>query len=330
MRVSRERSVDSGDWDRLVAGDPASSFYHERAWMDALVEAYRYYHPLYLVARDDAGRLLGAIPAIRSVRAGLTQLLSLPYGTYGDPLVTGSDVAEQAAVRDFLLSGWLREARRPGTVRAHLVLYHPPVAGSLPAGLRRDEATHLLDLSVGFDPLWNSYFQGDKRTECRKAEREGVVVRDVTGADGAATLESLYRRQAEQWTNHTPFPPGFLARLVERDPQNVRVWVAAREGTPLAAQLVLHHKREATTWLASSAPEARRFGAGTFLYRAVIEEACARGHTSFNLGGSQGNPDLEAYKSGFGTSLRSYASFLHEPGWFRPLHRLNYRLRGIR
>jgi CelD/BcsL family acetyltransferase involved in cellulose biosynthesis len=330
MRAVLERGVDTSEWGALLAADSHSTFYHEPVWLECLDRAYPYFHPLCLFERDDAGRVLGGLPAIRSVRAGLTQLFSLPYGTYGHPLTASLDPLERREVRRALIASWGRLAREPRVVRAHLVLFDSAEGDdALPATWRQAEETQRLDLGGGFDQVWKRY-DGDKRTDCRKAEREGVTAEDETGMAGVSILETLYRRQAGGWSNHTAFPPRLLHELAERAPDNVRVWVARREKTPLAAQMVFHHKRSASTWLSVSVPDARRLGAGNLLYNAVIEDACRRGHDTFNLGDSRGHALLRNYKAGFGAVSCSYSSCLYEPAWFRPLHRFQYRLRGIR
>lgn len=338
MRIDLERSIDSAEWAGLLAADPGASFYHEEAWRDGLLAAHRYFQPLYCVARDGAGRLLGALPAVCSVRAGLRQLLSLPFGTYATPLAGSPDPGERREVLRGLVRAWAREADRAGTVRAHLVLFEPGRAGQaapaewaaeLPRSGWRRESTHLLDLSPGFETLWRR-FDGDKRTSCRRAERAGIAVADETTAGGAVVLAGLYGRQCALWRDHSPMPPRLFHDLVERDAEHVRIWVARQEGRAVCAEMVFHFRGTTTTWLKCGTAESRASRAGFLLYKAVIQDACARGHRTFNWGANRGSAVLDRFKEGFGTSTLSYWSCLHEADWFRPWHRLFYRVRGLR
>jgi CelD/BcsL family acetyltransferase involved in cellulose biosynthesis len=339
MKIEQTGGIDREAWRGLLARDPNASFFHGPAWIEALTEAYPYYRADWLSATAPDGRLIGALPVIES-RRGAVQRLSLPYGTYGTPLADEADAATRNAIRGALLAAWWRMARRWSTARAHLVLFVPPGGEPLPewpgAAATTPERTQLVDLSVGFDRLWNEVFDGDVRTSCRKAERLGVTIEPAAGAAGLAELARLYQEQAAGWTNHTPFPAALFPALAERAAAGddgdapVEAWLARHEGRVVAAQLLLIHRGMVLSWLAPNTPDARRLNAPTLLYRTILEAMCRRGHAWFNFGSSRHAPALEEFKRGLGGRPHDYAVCLREAAWFRPLHRLQYRLRGIR
>jgi CelD/BcsL family acetyltransferase involved in cellulose biosynthesis len=329
------RAVDPEVWRALLASDPNASFFHTDAWREVLLDVYPDYRPAWFVTEDPDGRTVGALPCIESVRVGLVQRLSLPYGTYATPLAAGSGRVERDSVRAALLNAWWKRALEPPrVVRAHLTLFTPPGGEPLPewdgSGRATSEQTHLGDLSIGFDRLWSEVYDGDVRTSCRKAERLGVTVETTSDPAGIAELDRLYREQASGWTNHTLFPSGLFEQLCARAPDNVEVWLARQEGQVVAAQLLLLHEDTVLSWLAPNRPEARRLNAPTFLYRTIMESIAGRGFRWFNFGGSRQAPGLEKFKQDLGGRPHDYSVCLREAAWFRPLHRLQYRLRGIR
>jgi hypothetical protein len=336
--VRLENHVDPAAWRDLVAGDPASTFFHDPVWMESLAAAYPYYRGGHVAAYDPDGALAGALPIIRSVRYGVVQLLSLPYGTYGGPLARpGASVggAPGAVVKAALVRGWLAAAARPRVVRGHLVLRGaedvlPLVASDAArAGARRaDESASLLALPERFDVLWEG-FDTEVRRRCRKAEKLGVSVREVSDAAGAALLEPVYREQAPGWS-HTPYPHGFFAALLAAAPGRARLWAAFHEGTAVAFQLTVEHRGDVLFLLGTSRPEARALEATRPLWVAILEDACRRGLRTANLGANLGSPTLEEYKQGYGARAVSHPTLLVEKAWFRPLHRLQYRARGLR
>lgn len=335
------------DRERLIADDPAATFFHSAAFTGALLEAWPYYRLEWLLARDgaaaDGGAAardgavapgmasapVGALPIIAARRFGIVQLFSLPYGTYGGPLAAGPDEAARAPIRAALLAAWVRRARAFGVGRAELVLAPVPGAESSEVAGATHRETRRVDLSVGFDRLWSTVLDGDVRTSCRKAEKSGVTVRSGRSDDDVDLLDRLYRTQASGWRNHTPFPGAFLPALARRAGEAFEVWVAEREGTPLAAQLLLHHGPTTVSWLAPNTPEARRWGAPTLLYVRLMEALAARGVRVLDLGGSPGHRALDEFKAGLGGRTAPYEVLRIEASWFRPLHRLQYRLRGI-
>ncbi len=323
--------IPGAEWRALSDADPAASFFHDPAWMTALVRSYGYYRPACLTARDSSGALVGGLPGVMSVRFGLKQLLSLPYGTYGGPIAAPGSDEGRRAIRGALIERWAREARRPGVVRAQLV-HNGTSAGEdlerMPGRTTRESA-FVLDLEGGYDRIWNESFGGEVRTACRKAEKSGVTVAEADGPEGAAILDAMYRRQAAGWSNHTPFPRDLFRHLVAAAPERARVWIAALNGEPAAAHLVLHHRGTALSWISANSLEGRKARAQILLIARILEEACRRGSRTFNFGGAAGSDSLESFKTAFGSRPEPYASCLVEPAWFRPLHRIQYRLRGI-
>ena len=338
MKVSFEAEVDEAIWARLVEADPAATPFHTVEWLRAWSRAFPALRPGRLLARDGAGTVLGGLPVFRSARAGLTQLLSLPYGAYGGPVAGASEEPDRAPVRDALIRTWIAEARRPGMVRAHLALfgwapteasegYAPPA--EVPAAWLHTGRTRILDLTPGFERLWTDVFRGRVRTAWRRAEKLGVTVAREDGEAAAREAERLYRPQARVWSRYTPFPPSLFLQLAEAGPERVGFWIARHEGRAISIQIVVEHRLHAVSWLVVNAPEARALSAGVPVTGVPIEAACRRGRRTFNFGSSRGMPSLDLYKASFGGSERVYPSLDHEARWFRPLRRLYYRARGV-
>ncbi|TPW09544.1 MAG: hypothetical protein FD129_2170 [bacterium] len=121
MKTEVDRETNPLLWGALIAADPDATIFHEPAFLDAMVQVYPGFRPHHLVARDPAGHIKGALPGIAIDRPGMSQLLSLPFGSYGTPLVAAGAEAEGADVRGELIDRWFAEASRSGVVRAQLV-----------------------------------------------------------------------------------------------------------------------------------------------------------------------------------------------------------------
>jgi CelD/BcsL family acetyltransferase involved in cellulose biosynthesis len=332
VTVTTQPAVDPLAWSALLASDPNASFFHTQAWEKALLSVYPYFRPAWFVASGLNGNTIGAIPCLESVRAGLVQRLSLPYGTYATPLAVGANRDERNAVRADLLDAWWKETGGPRVVRANLTLFVPPGGEELPdwvgAGKSTAEHTHLVDLSSGFDHLWSKVYRRDTRANCRKAEKLGVAA--TKEAQGIDVIDRLYSEQAGEWRDHTPFSPGLFRSLRDAAGDAVEGWIARHDGRAMAGQILLLHRDTAFSWVTANRPEARRLRATTLLGRAIMEDLCRRGFRWFNFGGSRHSPGLEEFKRGLGGRPIPYASCVREAAWFRPIHRLQYRIRGIR
>jgi hypothetical protein len=195
VKISLERQVDPAAWAVLAQGDADGSFFHDAAWMRALVDTYPGFSARYFLAREDNGRLAGGLPAVVARRAGLAQLLSMPFGTYAMPLVAGAPRSRGGCA--VARGGGGRRPRRRGA-RSRCRSAPPSATGAAAAAAwRRVERTLIIPL-VGFEEICSALRQGEC-TASRKA------VRQACGAGAAPTrapLDRLYRTQSMEWTTH--------------------------------------------------------------------------------------------------------------------------------
>ena len=83
-----------------------------------------------------------------------------------------------------------------------------------------------------------------------------------------------------------------------------------------------------TPWVSGSTPDARALCAGNLIHKVLIEDACSRGFSTYNFGGSGGIPGLEAFKVAFGGIHIDYTTYFRESPWFGRRRLLSHRLRG--
>lgn len=324
MTLTVDRETNPLVWGSLIQADPDATIFHEPAFLDALIAVYPEFRPHHLVSRDGAGRLLGALPGIAIERPGLSQLLSLPFGSYGTPLVAvGRD-----DIRGDLVDRWFVEASRSGVVRAQFVPFSPGqgevARDRLPNDWRRGERTHLIPLTEGFDSIWHHRYDKENRTAARKAVRAGVLVAEEEG--GPEVLEELYRLQAREWTGHALYRYGLFRELADRLRDKARTWVARHNGTPVFAVMAFYHKGTVTPWVSGAAPEARGLSAGNLIHKVIIEDGCLRGLLTYNFGGSGGVGGIEAFKVAFGGEAVDYDSWFHETPWFGRMRQVRRRI----
>lgn len=334
MRISVEPAVDPVAWNLLLLGDPDATFFHDRIWMDALTSVYPHFHPGYILLSEDDGRLVGGMPFVRATRFGLTQILSMPFGTYGTPLASPAASISVARVRALLAERWRQLARGARVVRAHLVPFTPgvpdPGAAWLSPTWRMKERTHIIPLSVGFEEIWFRRYDKENRTASRKAVRLGVVVAEEPGRAAARVLDRLYRGQSGEWQGHAPYREGLFERLAASGGERVRIWVARQNGEPVFAAMAFYLRDTVMPWVSGSTPGARALCAGNLIHKVMIEDGCSRGFASYNFGGSGGQPGIEAFKVAFGGEAFDYVSYLLEAPWYGRVRRtvLGRKARG--
>jgi hypothetical protein len=310
-------------WRQAVAMDEDAVVSQTPEWMDCVCAGGRYADATRAYETEDGRRLILPLARMRVPRpVGAVSSMPFGWGTGGllssDGRVRAGDVA--SVVADLIGERLLVTAVRPSPTAADVW------AGAVPAGaVRIPHMSQLVPLDGGFDAVWRG-FSSTVRSNCRKAARRGVTAeRDDTGRL-MSVFDELYRKSIDRWASQQ-HEPRWLAhwRGRHRDPfekfRNVavslgpacRVWVAWRDGAPIAAVVVLSHGLHSTMWRSAIDKEAGRgTGASELLHQLAIEEACASGHRFYHLGDSAPSSSLARNKRGFGAREVWYCGYRFE------------------
>jgi hypothetical protein len=312
-------------WRQVLPSDPSALVSQTPEWMDCVCASGHYEDATRAYGSADGHQVVLPLAGRRNLPAAASVASSMPFGWgTGGLICPGGRVSSQevaAVVADL------------STQRALLVGVRPsPAAESAWATavpedvVRIRHMTQSVDLSGGFDDVWNHGFASTVRSHCRKAERRGVTAeRDDTGRL-MEVFDALYRRSVVRWARQQ-HEPLWLAqwRARRRDPRckfeivaerlgpACRVWVAWRAGEPIAAIVVLTQGEHSTVWRGAMDREAAKgTGANELLHRLAIEEACQSGHRFFHLGESAPSSALARNKRGFGAKEAQCTNYRFE------------------
>lgn len=270
MRV--EEYYGAGDeWDRFVGRTPGASFAHLAAWREVLPAVYGY-RPLYLVALDDGGEWLGALPLfeVRSRIFG-RHLLSVPLMNAGGAVGT-----PEARTR---LAEFALEHARASGARSLVLRDRDVVACNIPES--RFKVTVLLDLPDSPEALWNDGLRSKLRSQIRRAMKEAMEVR--FGPDQLRAFHDVYSRNMRDLG--TPaHPVGLFDAIARAFAEHVIFGAVYWRGMPVAAGCgFLWRGTLEMTW-ASSLREHNRMAPNMLLYWSFMEEAIRRGARVFDFG----------------------------------------------
>jgi len=310
-------------WEAGWARDPRATLFASPRWMRAITAAYPRYRPLVLQVFEE-DRVVGVLPLVRTTRYGLHQILSMPFGTYGGPVLVPEATGAAAAE---LLGRFHDLARRFRVMRFEMMLLDPgpELRGALEEtfGDRITESSaHAIDLSGGAADLWRRAYRHGTRKAIAAAERAGVRISTETGPEAVTLLARLHAAQGRDWEGIQPHPEKAIAAWVREFGAEARILVARHEGDPLAACLVLDHAgREAHPLVSGARPEARPVRAFHLLIHTALEDAIGRGIQRWYFGGSGGNPRIEFFKASFGAEPQPLVRVHRLAGWARGLRR---------
>lgn len=215
--------------------------------------------------------------------------------------------------------GSISTSIRPNPLHAELwTCARPSASVAIP---RR---AHVLDLSDGADEIWRRFHQSARRG-VRKAERSGVEVECDTTGRLVPVFHRLLETSTERWAAQQ-HEPAVLARLRarRRDPlrkfkqlaaslgEAMRIWVAWKDGVPVASTVVLCGTNASYTRGAMDKELAGPCHANDLLQWRAIEDAITSGCRSYHLGESGWSSGLARFKEKLGAHPLPYSEYRFE------------------
>ena len=280
--------VPRAEWESMLRSDENAVVTQSLPPRDALLASGRYQDVSALYEFSSGRRVLMPMARSRWEPPWAARVSSWPGGwAAGGPITQGGPVtpAEAAAV--------LADVTRRGTLAAYMMLQPQADQVWLSEGARyfkiAERGWYLLDLSGGFEHVWQHKFRRVTRKAVRKAERSGVQIDVDRSGRLLGVVSDLYEKNVRQRAASRNQPVWFMRRqmsqvspsdtelaLVARHfGQDCATWVARFEGQPAAALVVLRSGPYAKAWAGGldRAPAAQA-GASEMLYQVIIEEAC--------------------------------------------------------
>ncbi len=184
-------------------------------------------------------------------------------------------------------------------------------------------------------------FAAAQRRHLRRGEREGWILRELSGAEALAAISTVHESTADRTRGYgrsfTLFPRLAVVEKSQggRDaPWGINVFAAYYNGGLLAAAMVGRGGRRGYYVVGGSTPDGYRRSAAAWLHWSIMRRLIERGFTTYNLGGSPGSPEtaslpddphhgLFRFKTGLGAKpVRSRGGvWVTRPGHWR-LHRI--------
>ena len=316
--------LSAGQWEATTSLLPMHSFFITPLWGRILDDSRLGYRCLALTA--DLGEVEVFVPVAESRRYGFVLRESMPFGTYGGPLITeaakGADL--ERAARE--LARMVVAERLVGVFQA-TPGPHPHLRLSIPTATYEAD---VLDLSVGRQALWDG-LHSNARSPVRQAERAGVEVRVDNSEKGFRDYFSMLEASSRRWGMSDPSKPWSLFESISRhaDTHSVRLWLADVEGRPAAGALCFYGAGEVFWWTGAMHEELSQHRPNNLIQWRIIEDAVERGFTTYNMGSSGELAGVHRFKQQFGARPRPYPTYLiRGPLWSaaRGLVRLPRRL----
>lgn len=301
--ATRLTPVDAPAWDALVAGAGGATVFHTGAWARLWTAEWPDARWEVLALEDGQG-YAAAIGAIVRRRGPARVIYSMPYATYGGPLVRAGH-PDAAAARRTLLAAWAREARRVLTLRSELAWYRGD-REAFPAPLEPVEgSTHVLPLGADLEALWRGFSPSTRRL-VRQAEESGLTMRAIEREEELRVFYEIATETVRRRGGRAK-PYSIFVRIWETMvPAGLaRFHLVQHGGESIAGSLHFFHDGVATSWLPVSRESRWHLRPNNFLTARILESLASAGYLEYNFGASP--PDatgLIRFKEGWGARPR--------------------------
>jgi hypothetical protein len=174
-------------------------------------------------------------------------------------------------------------------------------------------------------------YHATKRSQVRRAPAAGSVIACTREPTMLEAYFSVYAASAERWGRGAPPYPRALFEALLKSPCT-QLWTHHVAGRLACAMVVLAGRRHALYWQGVShiAPDQKAAHPMARLFDAVVQQLHGQGVEHFNLGASQGLPNVQRFKEEFGARPAAYASLVHESRLWRGVKRLQEAMQGLR
>jgi hypothetical protein len=287
-------------WAEFVNHHPLSSVFHTPEWISALHRTYGFTNTVLTTSPPDQ-ELANGILLCRpySLFRG-KHLVSLPFSDHCQPLAGPDemDVLFQALI-SILNCGKLKFVEiRPLYTRA------PHGFGSF-----QRFYFHWLDLRPSLDSIFRKLHGNCIRRKIRRAEREGIT---SEAGRSDKLLDEFYSLQVSTRRRFglPPQPLRWFKNLIEAMGECAMIRVARFQGRPIAAILMLSHKKTAVYKYGCSHSNNNNRGGTQLILWQAIEDAKSKGMELMDLGRSDmDNLGLIAFKERWGAERKELEYF---------------------
>lgn len=293
-------AADSSKWDRFAENHPYGWLCHLWSWKRIIEHEFPHIRGRYAVVCEGTDIVAGMpLYELNSIYAG-KRLISIPFATLSDPLVTTSDHLK--LLMDYAVG--LKKA---------LACNHLEIRTRESAHLMRGLGYrscdtyqhHFLQLGAKPEALLKTFDRSCVRQRISRATKSGLTLRI---AQSDQDIEHFYRLYAltRRRLGLPPFPRRFITSMSQLlgSKGRAKTLLAMHDGAPVAGLMVLKFRDRVSAEILCYDEAALRISPNHFLFWEAIKEACAEGYKVFDFGRTaRNNTSLMDFKGRWGTQV---------------------------
>jgi hypothetical protein len=293
-------------WDEFLETHSQASIFHTRGWLEALRRTYRYV-PIAFTTSPPGGPLTNGLPFCR-ISSWLSgrRLVSLPFSDHCSPLIESPE--QLTCLLTYLRNKLAREKWNYIEVRP------TPAVVTARGTFEKSKffCSHNLDLRPRLDKIWQDFHRDCVQRKIQRAAREGLLCEQ---GRSDFLLDKFYHLLLMTRRRHgLPAQPlNWFRNVVDCLGEKVKIWVASKDGQPVASIFTLRYKQVLVYKYGCSDHSFSNLGGTQLLFWNAIEEAKKNQLSEFDMGRSDcDNSGLIAFKERWGAT-RTELTYLRYP-----------------
>jgi len=277
VRITRLFLFPAEEYDAYVASACQALPYHHRAWLSAVVSAYR--HRAWIVSAHQDDRLCGVLPLVEVKRPiGAPELVSLPFCDLAGPL------ADTDAIALMLVEGAKQLARASGAGLLELRHGGEPLSEEEVAAAGPVKVRMVMALPENSEALFRS-FRPKLRSQIRKAGKNGLRAEIRTDPQAVHVFYEVFAANMRRLGSPVHARDWFEA-LQEGYGDQMLVGLVYQDTLPVGAGIVLVSGQRACIPWASTLAEFNHLAPNMLLYWTLLSHVCDQGCREFDFGRS--------------------------------------------
>jgi hypothetical protein len=281
-----------------------ATYFHTPYWYELIAPKQK--HVTAEVTFSDGASAVIPMARIKRLCGLLTDVFSSPGGTYGGWVSASTLTPEHVKhlVRELISKSDLTFRVNPFDPNLRFIDCIDGINGNASGINRKEDFTHALDLTQGIIRLRGGISKSGKYA-INLSARSGVTVKRAETLDEweryyGLYIDSLKRWRAGKLKTRTVYPFSLFRRIYKNRTGNEILWLAVKEGEPIAGVLVFYWNKHAVSWHGSSSSEHFSVKPNNLLYWEIIKDAAGRGYELFDFNPSGGYGGVESFKDSFG------------------------------
>jgi len=310
MLVELFKESDSANWNKFVKLSEYGTIFHTIEWKTIIEETFGY-ESLYLVFKNNLGRVVGIFPSFIVRKFFDVAIISQPFSEYGGPII---QPAFEKEAYQYILD-FCKHKISDQNIKYIEIKTSPGKNYTFLEQLEFIKTSRALDF---FLPIDNLNFHNDIwlklkartriRNSVRKAVKSGVK---IIKSDDINTFYQLYLNSIVR-LGSLPWPKKFFKKIQNYIPL-ARFLLAYQGDNVIAAMMTLPYKRRDLTVVLAYDYKYQQYRASDLLYSNEIQYAADNQFEVIDLGRTRPNSTYERYKKKWGAQKVNLDSYVYPP-----------------